>query len=164
MLLPSSSSSTPNTNSVETDNTISGIQLPSTSADHISLLGPTATARGATGGGSSSNSPSKQSSLIGLGLSSGSVITSALPNLSLTFPGSSKSTSSAKPNPANASASHIGGATPALRPAGLVGKVEPKGETGFTVYAGDRAVVYNVDAYVTMTEWVDRLKAGMESR
>lgn len=164
MLLPSGNSLTPKANPMENDNATDGSKPSSIDANHTGLPVPNPAANGGANGSSSSNSLSKQSSHIGLGLSTGSAITSALPNLSLAVPGSSKSVSSAKPNSPGAGGSHGNGATPASRLVGLVGKVEPKGDTGFTVYVGDRAVVYNVDTHAKMTEWVDRLKEALGHR
>lgn len=121
-----------------------------------------------TGNGGStqpSTSPSKRSSIIGLSLSTTSAITSALPNLSLSFPGSSKSASTSKTQTPNTGTPPAASDAPNLsKSAPVVSKVEPKGATAFTVQVGDRAIVYSVDSQTTMTEWVDKLKEAMEAR
>jgi hypothetical protein len=43
-------------------------------------------------------------------------------------------------------------------------KVEGKGESGFTVYFGDRSLVFGVDSASTAMKWQEKLKEAMETR
>ena len=163
MFLPSYISET--SRAVEKEGTANPTDLSPTNANRTGLHLPTPKTDGNTNASSPANSPSKRPSVIGLPFSSGSSITSALPNLTLSFPGSTRTLSNVKPHSTHPDVP--GGrtdTTEASRLAVFVSKVEPKGEMGFVVSAGDRVVVYTVNDHGAMMEWVDKLKAALESR
>ncbi|PVG00973.1 kinase-like protein [Serendipita vermifera] len=99
-----------------------------------------------------STSPSKRSSIIGISLPSGSSITSALPNIL---------SSGQTPNQPTASSSTS--LTPVDR-ANAITKVEVKGDTGFTIYVGERVSTYNVESSAVAKSWVEMLTSSMEDQ
>lgn len=118
---------------------------------------------------SGSNSPSKRSSLIGLTFGTGSSITSAIPNLSLSLPGSSRtqsgSSSLAVGSPPSGASTVTGvSPSPAGRAVPIASKIEEKGDAGFAVHFGDRNLVFIVDSPTTALGWREQLKEAMETR
>lgn len=108
----------------------------------------------------SSSSPSKRSSLLGLSLSGGSSITSTLPNLLLTLPGSSRGNSPAASTSTsqNGSSSHS-----SFRLSTVATKVELVGEVAVTVHTTGSVCTYMAESPVVAKLWIEKLQEAMKA-